>query len=150
MSRVEFIALIAMLFATIAFSIDSMLPALPEIGAALSPGNLNRVQLVITSFVLGMGIGTFFTGPLSDTFGRKPVVLCGAILYIVASLVAARAQSLEVLLAARVVQGLGAAGPRVVALAIIRDLYQGRGMARIMSFVMIVFTLVPAIAPSMG
>ncbi len=150
MSRVEFIALIAMLFATIAFSIDSMLPALPEIGAALSPGNLNRVQLVITSFVLGMGIGTFFTGPLSDTFGRKPVVLCGAILYIVASLAAARAQSLEVLLAARVVQGLGAAGPRVVALAIIRDLYQGRGMARIMSFVMIVFTLVPAIAPSMG
>ncbi len=150
MSRFEFIALIAMLFATIAFSIDSMLPALPEIAAALSPDNVNGAQLIITSFVLGMGIGTFFTGPLSDTFGRKPLVIAGASLYIVAALVASQAQSLEVLLAARVVQGIGGAGPRVVALAIIRDVYEGRGMARIMSFVMIVFTLVPAIAPSMG
>lgn len=149
-SRVEFVAIIAMMFATIAFSIDSMLPALPAIGATLSPDNLNATQLVITSFVLGMGIGTLFTGPLSDTFGRKPVVLAGAVLYMIAALVASQAQSLEVMLAARVVQGLGAAGPRVVALAIIRDLFQGRSMARIMSFVMIVFTMVPAFAPSMG
>ncbi|KMK67143.1 multidrug effflux MFS transporter [Puniceibacterium sp. IMCC21224] len=150
MSRTEFIALIAMMFATIAFSIDSMLPALPAIGATLSPNNLNAAQLVITSFMLGMGVGTFFTGPLSDTFGRKPVVLAGVAIYIVAALVASQAQSLEVMLAARVVQGLGAAGPRVVALAIIRDLFDGRSMARIMSFVMIIFTLVPALAPSMG
>ena len=73
--RAEFIAMLAMLFATIAFSIDAMLPALPEIGAELTPDDVNRAQLVVTSFVLGMGIGTFFTGPLSDTFGRKPVVL---------------------------------------------------------------------------
>lgn len=149
-SRIEFIALLAMLFATIAFSIDAMLPALPQIGADLTPDDLNRAQLVITSFVLGMGVGTLFTGPLSDTFGRKPVILAGAALYMVMALVAATEDSLEMLLVARLFQGLGAAGPRVVALAIIRDLYAGRGMARIMSFVMMVFTLFPAFAPSIG
>ena len=97
-----------------------------------------------------MGIGTLFTGPLSDTFGRKPIVICGAGVYICAAGVAAFSQRLEVLLLARLVQGLGAAGPRVVGLAIIRDLYAGRGMAQIMSFVMMVFTLVPALAPTIG
>ncbi|ETX28348.1 multidrug MFS transporter [Roseivivax isoporae LMG 25204] len=150
MRKTELIALIAMMFATIAFSIDSMLPALPEIAGALSPDNVNAAQLVLTVFVLGMGIGTFFTGPLSDTYGRKPVVIAGAVIYCISAVVAARAQTLEVLLAARLAQGLGAAGPRVVALAIIRDLVAGREMARIMSFVMIVFTLVPALAPSLG
>ncbi|NVK58951.1 MAG: MFS transporter, partial [Rhodobacteraceae bacterium] len=148
--RPEFIAMLAMLFATIAFSIDAMLPALPEIGAELTPDDVNRAQLVVTSFVLGMGIGTFFTGPLSDTFGRKPVVLAGATLYVVMSLVAAQEDSLELLLVARLFQGLGAAGPRVVALAIVRDLHSGREMARIMSFVMMIFTIFPALAPSMG
>ncbi len=148
--QVEFIALMAMLFSTIAFSIDAMLPALPEFAAAFSPEAPNRAQLVVTSFVLGMGLGTLFTGPLSDRFGRKPVILTGTGLYMISALIAARAETLEALLAARFVQGLGAAGPRVVALAIIRDLYAGRGMARIMSFVMIVFTTVPAIAPSLG
>ncbi len=150
MSRGEFIALIAMMFSTIAFSIDSMLPALPEIGAQLSPDDVNRAQLILTSFVLGMGIGTFFTGPLSDAFGRKPVIYGGVALYILASAVAWASSSLELVLAARVMQGLGAAGPRVVALAIIRDLYSGRVMARIISIAMMIFTLVPAVAPMLG
>lgn len=148
--RAELIALLAMLFATIAFSIDAMLPALPELTAALSPEAPNKVQLVVTMFMLGMGLGTFFTGPLSDTFGRKPIVLVGAVLYIAGALMATQAETLEVLLAARLLQGLGAAGPRVVAIAIVRDLYSGRAMAQIMSFVMMVFTLVPALAPSIG
>ncbi|MBO9435206.1 multidrug effflux MFS transporter [Ruegeria sp. R13_0] len=150
MSRGEFIALIAMMFSTIAFSIDSMLPALPEIGAQLSPDDVNRAQLILTSFVLGMGIGTFFTGPLSDAFGRKPVIYCGVALYIAASAVAWASSSLELVLAARVAQGLGAAGPRVVAMAVIRDLYSGRIMARIVSIAMLLFTLVPAVAPLLG
>ncbi|WP_249200201.1 Bcr/CflA family efflux MFS transporter [Thetidibacter halocola] len=148
--RTEFIALVAMLFATIAFSIDGMLPALPAMAEQFSPDAPNRAQFVVTSFVLGMGIGTLFTGPLSDALGRKPVVLGGAALYIAGSFLAAMAQSLEMLLLARLLQGLGAAGPRVVALAIIRDLFAGRGMAQIMSFVMMVFTIVPALAPSIG
>ncbi|WP_439154682.1 multidrug effflux MFS transporter [Yoonia sp.] len=148
--QVEFIALLAMLMATVAFSIDAMLPALPEIGRALSPGNLNNAQLIITSFVLGMGVGTLFAGPLSDAFGRKNVMVGGAALYIFACTLAWAADSLEMMLAARVLQGLGAAGPRVAVMALVRDLYAGRDMARIMSFVMVVFSLVPALAPTMG
>ncbi|WP_425100495.1 multidrug effflux MFS transporter [Tropicibacter sp. S64] len=146
----EFIAIVAMTIATIAFAIDAMLPALPELTAEFSPDAPNRVQLIVTMFVLGMGIGTLFTGPLSDAFGRKPVLLGGSLLYILCATAALWAQSLEAVLIARFFQGLGAAAPRVVALAIVRDRYAGRGMAQIMSFVMIVFTLVPAIAPLLG
>ena len=146
----EFIALMAMVAATVAFSIDAMLPALPEMGAQLSSDNLNRAQLIITSFVLGMGVGTLFTGPLSDAYGRKPVMIGGATVYVIACGVAWQAQSLEIMLAARLLQGLGAAGPRVVAMALIRDLYAGSDMARILSFVMVVFAIVPALAPTMG
>ncbi len=140
----------AMLAATTAFSIDAMLPALPQIAAELTPANPNAAQLIITNFVMGMGLGTLFTGPLSDAFGRKAVMIGGAVLYIVAAVVAWIAPTLEGVLAARMVMGLGASGPRVAALALIRDIHSGREMARIMSFVMIVFSLVPALAPSMG
>lgn len=150
MSKPEFIALIAMMFATIAFSIDSMLPALPEIAGQLSPDQVNRAQLILTSFVLGMGAGTLVVGPISDAFGRKNVIYFGAGIYVAASAVAWLSQSLELLLAARVVQGLGASAPRIVALAVIRDLFQGREMARIMSIAMIIFTIFPAFAPLMG
>ena len=150
MGTVEFIAFAAMLSATVAFSIDSMLPGLPEIAAELRPNDPNKVQLVLTSFVLGMGIGTFFVGPLSDRYGRRSVMLFGAVLYCIGAFIAWRAASLEILLASRMLQGLGAAGPRIVSIAVIRDLYSGREMARIMSFVMMVFTLVPAIGPLIG
>lgn len=147
MGQPEFIAMIAMLFATIAFSIDSMLPALPTIAAELSPDAPNKAQLILTSFVLGMGLGTLVAGPLSDTFGRRSIIVCGAILYCAAAVAAYFAQTLETVLLARVVQGLGAAGPRVVSLALVRDLYKGRDMARVVSFAMMIFTLVPAVAP---
>ena len=150
LGQTEFIVLMAMLVATVAFSIDAMLPALPEIGQTLSPDAPNQAQLILTSFILGMGLGTFFTGPLSDTFGRKPVMVGGAVVYIAGAGAAYFAQSLEIMLAARLVQGLGAAGPRVVALALVRDLYGGRDMARIMSFVMLIFAVVPALAPTLG
>ena len=146
----EFIALMAMLFATIAFSIDAMLPALPEIAAELTPADPNRAQLILTSFVLGMGLGTFIAGPLSDSYGRRTVILSGAVLFCIGAAMAWAAPTLETVLIGRVIQGLGAAGPRIVSVAMIRDLYAGRQMARIMSFAMMVFTLVPAVAPLIG
>ncbi|MFC3568627.1 multidrug effflux MFS transporter [Paracoccus simplex] len=146
----EFIAMLALIFAVIAFSIDSMLPALPEIAAALTPEDVNRAQLVLTAFVGGMGLGLLVAGPVSDSLGRKPVIVAGFALYAAAAVAAIFADTLEHLLAARFVQGLGAAAPRIVALAMVRDLYQGREMARITSFVMMIFILVPAVAPSIG
>ena len=150
LSQGEFIALIAALFATVAISIDAMLPALPEIAASMSPADPNRAQLVVTSFVFGMGIGTLFVGPLSDAFGRKRVLLWSATLFSAAALACYFAPGLQSLLLARLVMGLGAAAPRVVGVAIVRDLFAGRQMAQVMSFVMMVFTLVPAVAPLMG
>ncbi|PJE25904.1 MFS transporter, DHA1 family, bicyclomycin/chloramphenicol resistance protein [Pseudooceanicola antarcticus] len=146
----EFVALMAMMMATVAFSIDSLLPALPEIGRELAGGEANDAQLVLSAFMVGMGVGTLFTGPLSDSFGRKPVILWGAVVYISGALISWQAPSLEVLILGRVLQGLGASAARVVAIAIIRDLYAGREMARLISFVMIVFTVFPAMAPLIG
>jgi DHA1 family bicyclomycin/chloramphenicol resistance-like MFS transporter len=149
-SKGEFIALIATLFAIIAFSIDAMLPALPRIGAELSPADPNRAQLIVIAFVLGMGMATLIAGPLSDALGRKPMILGGALLYILGAALAWAAPTLELLLLARLIQGVGAAGPRVVGMAIVRDLYGGREMARILSFIMLVFMLMPAVAPLVG
>jgi len=146
----EFVAMLAVIFAVIAFSIDAMLPALPEIAATLTPENVNRAQLVLTSFMAGMGAGLFVAGPLSDAYGRKSIITLGFTIYALAAIAAVFANSLEMLLFARFMQGLGAAGPRIVSLALVRDLYQGREMARITSFVMMIFILIPAVAPSIG
>ena len=146
----ELIALLAFLFATVAFSIDAMLPALPQIAAELSPDDVNRAQLILTSFVAGMGLGTLFAGPISDAIGRKPAMAIGFGIYLAASAAALFAHSLEMLLVIRFVQGLGAAGPRIVGTALVRDMYEGREMARITSFIMMVFMIVPAVAPSIG
>jgi MFS transporter, DHA1 family, multidrug resistance protein len=148
--RIEFVALMAMLFAIIALAIDAMLPALPRIAADFTPGDPDRAGLVISSFVLGMGIGTFVVGPLADRFGRKATILGGLALFMAGGALAANAWSLNSLLAARVLMGLGAAAPRVASMALIRDMFSGREMAQIMSFVMMVFMIVPAAAPAMG
>ncbi len=145
-----FVVMMAALYSTIALSIDAMLPALPEIAATLSPDAPNRAQIVVTSFVLGMGIGTLFAGPLSDAFGRKPVILAGLGLYALGALGCYLSNDLHTLLAARMIQGFGAAAPRVVGSAMIRDLYKGRTMAQVLSLIMTIFTLMPAIAPLMG
>lgn len=146
----EFIAMLAFLFATIAFSVDAMLPALPEIADNLTPANPNRAQLILTAFMAGMGLGTLFAGPISDALGRKRTITIGFVIYSAGAIWALYANSLEALLMARFVQGLGAAGPRIVGLALVRDLYEGREMARITSFVMMIFIMIPAIAPTLG
>ena len=149
-STPEFIALMAMLVATVALSIDGMLPALPHIAAQLSPESPNQAQLILSSFVVGMALGTFFMGPLSDSFGRKRIIYFGAGLYVLSAAVCMIATSLETMFIARLLQGIGAAGPRVISHALVRDLYSGREMARISSFIMVVFALVPAMAPLIG
>lgn len=150
LGKTEFIALMAMMFAIIAFSIDAMLPALPQIAQDIAPAGVSQAALVITFFVIGMGAGTFFTGPLSDAYGRKSVVYGGLAVYAVGAVLSWIAPTLEMMLAARVLQGLGASGPRIVSAAIIRDLYAGRTMASILSLTMMVFLLVPAVAPLIG
>lgn len=145
-----FVAMMAMLFATVALAIDGMLPALPAIAADLSPDQVNRAQLVVGLFFGGMGLGTLIVGPVSDAIGRKPTLMICAATFILGSALSALAPSLEMLLAARFLQGLGAAGPRAAGMAMVRDQFRGRDMARIVSLVMMVFALVPAVAPLMG
>ena len=150
MGRSEFVALLAMMLASVAFSIDAMLPALLQIGLELSPDRPESAPLILSAFLLGMGIGTFFTGPLSDAFGRKRVLYVFSSLFVVGAAIAYVSETFEMVLAARVLQGLGAAGPRIISNAIARDRFQGRQMAQVMSIVMMIFVLVPAIAPLLG
>ena len=115
----EFVAIIALLMASLALATDATLPAIPHIASELSPDDPNRVQLVVLSFLMGMGIGTIFAGPLSDAFGRRKIILGGVLVFMAAALVAYFAQSLEVLLVARLVQGIGAGGPRIAPTAMV-------------------------------
>lgn len=149
-STAEFVAIMAMLVATVAISIDGLLPALSIIAEELTPLRPNNAQIILSSFVTGMAVGTLIVGPLSDCYGRKPIIYGGAFIYILTSAVCVVSQSLELILVARFLQGVGASAPRVVAQALVRDFYKGREMARISSFIMIVFALVPAVAPLLG
>lgn len=149
-SFLEFVGLMAALMAITALSIDIMLPALPAIGAALGVSSDNDRQLVVIVYMAGFAFGQLFYGPLSDRYGRKPVLMIGLAIFLAGTVGALISGSFTLLLAARLVQGIGAASPRVVAIAIVRDLYSGRHMARVMSFTMMVFILIPVLAPSIG
>ena len=147
---VEFVALIASTMALTALSIDIMLVALPEIDATFGLADPNDRQYVITAYLIGFAIGQPFYGPLSDWYGRKPLLYIGTGLYIIGAALAAFAPDFYTLLTARFVQGLGAAAGRVIAVAIVRDLFAGRGMSRVMSFVIMTFIVIPIVAPSIG
>lgn len=146
----EFVALMAALMASNALAIDAMLPALPAIGEGLGVGEANRRQLVITAYLIGFGMAQLAYGPLADRFGRKRLLLVSLILYTVFATTAGLATSFSLLLVSRVMQGVAAAGSRVLVAAIVRDRYKGSAMARIMSLVMIIFMIVPILAPSFG
>lgn len=146
----EFVALIAMMMALNALAIDAMLPALPAIGDALGVVEENSRQWVITAYLLGFGVAQIIYGPLADRYGRKPVLMIGLSLYVLFSVLAAFAPTFDLLIAARVGTGLGAASLRVLAVSIVRDRYSGRTMARVMSLSFLVFLGVPIIAPTLG
>jgi len=146
----EFVVVIASIMALNPLAMDMMLPALPNIGAAFHIDVPNHLQLVLSTFLIGFGAGQFIMGPLSDRFGRRPVLLGGMTVYAVASVLAVAAPSFETLLLARALQGLGTSATRVIATSIVRDCYVGRRMASVMSLAMMVFIAVPVIAPSFG
>jgi DHA1 family bicyclomycin/chloramphenicol resistance-like MFS transporter len=146
----EFVVVIASIMALNPLAMDMMLPALPDIASTFHIAGANRPQAVLSTFLIGFGLGQFIMGPLSDRFGRRPVLVDGMALYCIASIVAITAQSFETLLLARVLQGLGTSATRVIATSIVRDCYAGRRMASVMSLAMMVFIAVPVVAPSLG
>ena len=146
----EFVVVIASIMALNPLAMDMMLPALPDIASAFHITVANRPQAVLSTFLIGFGVGQFAMGPLSDRFGRRPVLLGGMTLYAIASVLAIAAPSFETLLLARALQGLGTSATRVIATSIVRDCYAGRRMASVMSLAMMVFIAVPVIAPSFG
>ncbi len=150
LSMFEFIVLMAFMFSLIAYATDAMLPAFEQIAEDLQTANVSRVQLIIATFFMGTGIGQLLAGPLSDTLGRKPVILGGIGIFVAASIWAWLTSSIEMLLVARFVQGLGISAPRTVGMAMVRDQYSGRQMARVVSFAMMLFVLVPGVAPLFG
>lgn len=148
--KLEFIGLMASLMAIVALAIDALLPAMSSIATTINSVNTNDNQLLITMIFLGLGIGQLGFGPLSDSFGRKPIVYIGFAVFVIASIICVLSPTMEWMLFGRVMQGVGLAAPRTIAIAIIRDLYKGDYMAKIMSFITTIFILVPVVAPVMG
>ena len=146
----EFVIMIASIMALNPLAMDMMLPALPNIASAFHITEANRPQEVLSTFLVGFGFGQLVTGPLSDRFGRRAVLIDGMAIYCLASVLAIFANSFETLLLARALQGLGTSATRVIATSIVRDCYAGRRMASVMSLAMMVFIAVPVIAPSFG
>jgi DHA1 family bicyclomycin/chloramphenicol resistance-like MFS transporter len=147
---VEFIALVALTTSLVAMSIDTMLPALGAMATELGAAHANDRQLVLAAFFGGLSVGQLLYGPVSDSTGRKPALFFGIGLFVVANLLCALTHDFNLLLVGRALAGFGAAGPRIISMALVRDVYAGRGMARVMSFVSTVFILVPVLAPSIG
>ncbi len=146
----EFVTLMALMTSLVALSMDAMLPAMPAIAADLGITDVAQTHMIITFLVLGMAFGQLFYGPLSDVIGRRPSIFSGLICFTIGSVISMQAQTLEWMLIGRLVQGFGVSGPRIVSVAIIRDRYIGRAMAQVMSFIMMVFIIVPMIAPAIG
>ena len=150
MGRLEFIGLMAMLMALNALAIDIMLPGLQQIGAALGVENENHRQYVVSAYLFGFGLAQLAYGPISDRFGRRKPMLFGLAVYVISSLAVVAVPSFAGLLVLRVIQGIGSAAMRVITISIVRDIYGGRAMAEVMSLIMMVFMIVPVIAPGTG
>ena len=150
MGRAEFIALMAFLMALNALAIDIMLPGLQEIGAALNVENENHRQYVVSAYLIGFGIAQLFYGPIADRFGRRIPMMFGLTIYVLSSLAVVFVPSFESLLVLRFIQGIGSAATRVITVSIVRDVFGGRQMAEVMSLIMMVFMVIPVVAPGTG
>lgn len=146
----EFVAMMALMMSLVAMSIDAMLPALSEIGRDFGVTDMSDSQLVVSALFVGLGLGQLVYGPLSDSIGRKPAIYVGVTIFLLGCLISVLATGFGAMLVGRVLQGLGAASARIVTIALVRDSHAGRAMARIMSFIMAVFIVVPVLAPSIG
>ena len=147
---VEFVALVASLMALGALGTDAMLPALPAIGEALGVADENSRQFVVSAFLGGFGVAHLIHGPLVDRYGRRRVLLWAIAGYVVANVAAALAGSFTLLIVARIAGGSTVAATRIATMALVRDCYHGRAMARVMSIAFMVFMVVPVLAPSVG
>lgn len=134
----------------VALSIDAILPALDQIGISIGTEHSSENQMLITMIFLGLGVGQLIFGPISDSLGRKPVVYVGFLIFVAASILCVYAESLEMMVLGRVLQGIGLSAPRTLSIAMIRDSFSGDYMAKIMSFVVAIFILVPIVAPTLG
>ncbi|MRG72002.1 Bcr/CflA family efflux MFS transporter [Alphaproteobacteria bacterium HT1-32] len=149
-TQTEFVILVASLISLVALSIDAMLPALPQIGQSLGNESENDRQLIVSFLFFGLACAQLLFGPLSDSCGRRPAIFAGLGIFLIGCLISAFATSFSMMLIGRFLQGFGVAGPRIVTVAIVRDRFEGRAMAQIMSLVMMVFIIVPALAPGVG
>ena len=149
-SQLEFILLMACLMSIVALSIDTILPALQPIGMSIGTRNSSENQLLITMIFLGLGFGQLIFGPISDHLGRKPVIYMGFVIFVLSSMLCVFASSIEMMIAGRILQGIGLSAPRTLSIAMIRDRFEGNYMAKIMSFVVSIFILVPIVAPTLG
>jgi DHA1 family bicyclomycin/chloramphenicol resistance-like MFS transporter len=140
----------ASLMSLVALSIDALLPALSPIGTSIHVTDNQDLQLLITMIFLGLGVGQLISGPISDSVGRKPVIYVGFIVFVLASILCVYSESLEWMIVGRIFQGIGLSAPRTLSIAMVRDTFSGNYMAKIMSFVVVIFILVPVVAPSIG
>lgn len=147
---IEFVSLMALMTSLVALSIDAMLPALNDIGHALNAEDPNDVHLIVSLFFMGMALGQLFFGPFADARGRRATILVGLLIFMLGTVICMTASSMQQMLVGRVVQAFGVSGPRIASIAVIRDLYVGDSMAKVMSFIMMVFILVPMLAPVIG
>jgi len=150
-SKLEFIALMASLMSLVALSIDALLPALEQIGISIRVQKESHdSQLLVTMIFLGLGFGQLISGPISDSLGRKTVIYGGFVLFVIASFVCVSATSIEMMVFGRILQGIGLSAPRTISIAMVRDSFSGNYMAKIMSFIVVIFILVPVVAPAIG
>lgn len=150
LSLPEFVTLMALLTSLVALSIDTMLPALSMIGDDLNSPSMQHTHMIITLFFFGMAFGQLVFGPICDSFGRRFGVYLGSLIFCLGTLICMAATTMEVMLLGRLIQAFGVSGPRIATMAMIRDIYVGDRMARVMSFIMVVFIMVPMMAPIIG